>query len=152
MAENTDKLNKFLADLAVLNIKVHNLHWNVVGMEFKAIHKMTEKIYEMLQNQFDEVAEVLKMQNKLPLATIAEYLDNTEIEELESRPYQADEVLEILSDDCNLLINKAKQIREDADKKDNFLVVNLMEDYLKIYAKKSWMIRSMLEEEPAEFE
>lgn len=43
MANKTDKLNVFLANLAVLNIKVHNLHWNVVGLQFPLIHKMTEK-------------------------------------------------------------------------------------------------------------
>lgn len=37
-------LNAFLSDLAVLNIKVHNLHWNVEGREFALIHEMTEKI------------------------------------------------------------------------------------------------------------
>lgn len=47
-------LNAFLSDLAVLNIKVHNLHWNVEGREFALIHEMTEKIYKMLQDQFDE--------------------------------------------------------------------------------------------------
>ena len=49
MANKTDKLNVFLANLAVLNIKVHNLHWNVVGLQFPLIHKMTEKIYKMLR-------------------------------------------------------------------------------------------------------
>ena len=79
MANKTDKLNVFLANLAVLNIKVHNLHWNVVGLQFPLIHKMTEKIYKMLQCQFDTVAEVMKMQNKMPAASMAEYLDKTTI-------------------------------------------------------------------------
>lgn len=32
-------LNAFLSDLAVLNIKVHNLHWNVEGREFALIQR-----------------------------------------------------------------------------------------------------------------
>ena len=57
-----------------LNVKVHNLHWNVEGREFKLIHELTERIYKMPQQQFDEVAEVLKMQGQEPLGSIAEYM------------------------------------------------------------------------------
>ena len=38
MANKTDKLNVILANLAVLNIKVHNLHSNVLGLKFPLIH------------------------------------------------------------------------------------------------------------------
>ena len=72
MANKLDKLNVFLANLAAMNIKVHNLHWNVVGPNFPVIHKMTEEIYKMFQCQFDEVAEMMKMQNKMPMGTMAQ--------------------------------------------------------------------------------
>ena len=35
MSAKNMMINGFLSDLAVMNIKVHNLHWNVVGMEFR---------------------------------------------------------------------------------------------------------------------
>ena len=69
-----NRVNVFLSNLALLNVKVHNLHWNVEGREFKLIHELTERIYKMLQQQFDEVAEVLKMQGQMPLGSIAEYM------------------------------------------------------------------------------
>ena len=150
MANKTDKLNVFLANLAVLNIKVHNLHWNVVGLQFPLIHKMTEKIYKMLQCQFDTGAEVMKMQNKMPAASMAEYLDKTTIDELEARDYHGYEVLEELSADCDILIASAKEVRDEADKADNFQVANLMEEYLDMYAKKSWMIKAMMQDDDLE--
>lgn len=147
MAGKADKLNVFLANLAVLNIKVHNLHWNVVGPQFKPMHKMTEKIYQMLQHQFDELAEMMKMQDKFPVASLDEYLSLTTLDEIESRDYTAYEVLEELSADCETLMSLAKEIRDEADKKDNFLIANLFEDYLAVYAKKSWMIKAMLQDD-----
>lgn len=147
MASKKNLLNIFLSDLAVMNIKIHNLHWNVTGPEFIIIHKLTEKLYKMLQEQFDAVAEVMKMQNETPLATMSAYLENATIEEIESRNYTTYEVLEELDGDCQILISLAKQIRDEADKKDNFLVANLFEEYLAIYAKKSWMIRAMLQDD-----
>jgi DNA-binding ferritin-like protein len=32
-------LNVYLSDLAVLNVKLHNLHWNVVGPQFVQLHE-----------------------------------------------------------------------------------------------------------------
>ena len=133
-------LNAFLSDLAVLNIKVHNLHWNVEGREFALIHEMTEKIYKMLQDQFDETAEVMKMQCEMPLGTMAEYLKNTQIKEISSCNYSVAEVLDFLDEDCRLLISRAEEVRETADKQDNYQIANLLEDYLALYAKSHWML------------
>jgi len=152
MANKMDKLNVFLANLAVMNIKVHNLHWNVVGPQFMVIHKMTEKIYKMFQKQFDELAEVMKMQNQLPMATMAEYLQNTTVEEIEARDFSVYEVLEELANDCENIIGVAKEIRDEADKKDNFQIANLLEEYLDCYAKQAWMLRAMQEEDAIEIE
>lgn len=140
-------LNMYLANLAVLNIKVHNLHWNVVGREFKAVHKMTEKIYKELQFQFDAVAEAMKMQGELPMASMAEYLENSTIEELESRDYSVGEILDILDEDCDKIIDLALEIRHEADEADNFMIVNMFEEYLMGFYKRSWMIKSMLADE-----
>lgn len=150
MAKSKDmsnRLNAFLSDLAVENIKIHNLHWNVVGREFVVVHKLTEQLYMMLQEQYDQVAEVMKMEGQMPLVSMADYLENTSVEEIEGRDYPVAEVLELLDNDCNQIMDSAMQIRDEADKADNFIIVNLMEDYLKVYAKHSWFIRSMMEED-----
>lgn len=152
MANKIDKLNVFLANLAAMNIKVHNLHWNVVGPNFPVIHKMTEEIYKMFQCQFDELAEVMKTQNRMPLANMAGYLENTTVEEIESREYSGYEVIDELAADCENIMAMAKDIRDEADKKDDFQIANLFEAYLALYAKQAWMIRAMQEEEAIEIE
>lgn len=92
----------------------------------------------------------MKMQNKMPAASMAEYLDKTTIDELEARDYHGYEVLEELSADCDILIASAKEVRDEADKADNFQVANLMEEYLDMYAKKSWMIKAMMQDDDLE--
>lgn len=152
MTNKTEKMNVFLANLAIMNIKVHNLHWNIVGSQFITIHKLTEKIYKKLQEQFDEVAEAIKMQNKLPLATMSDYLEYSTVEEVESRDYTGYEVLDILSESCSEIIDLAKEIRTIADDEDNFLTANMMEDYIACYTKFIWMIRSMQQDDTFELD
>ena len=112
---------------------MHNLHWNVEGREFALIHEMTEKIYKMLQDQFDETAEVMKMQCEMPLGTMAEYLKNTRIKEISSCNYSVAEVLDFLDEDCRLLISRAEEVRETADKQDNYQIANLLEGSVTIH-------------------
>ncbi len=144
MAAKVSKLNIFLSNLAVMNVKIHNLHWNVVGPEFPLIHEMTERLYKMFEEQFDTVAEVMKMQGEFPLGSLEDYLNNATAEELDSRDFGEVEVLEILDEDCQKLIDFANEVREDAEKNDNFQIVNLMEAYLAVYANYHWFVRSML--------
>lgn len=144
---NINSLNIYLANLAVLNIKMYNLHWNVVGREFKTVHKMTEKIYKELQRQFDMVAETIKMQGELPMATMEEYLQNSMIEEIESRDYGVGEVLDIIDEDCEKIMDLALGIRHEADEEDNFMIVSMFEEFLSGFYKTSWFIKSMMVEE-----
>lgn len=51
---------------------------------------------------------MMKMQNQMPLVTMAEYLDNTTIEEIEGRDYTDLEVLELLETDCQNIMALAK--------------------------------------------
>ena len=39
----------YLANLAVLFVKLHNVHWNVVGSQFLRIHTFTEELYDQLR-------------------------------------------------------------------------------------------------------
>ena len=34
----SEKINVYVATLAVWNVKLHNIHWNVEGHLFKGIH------------------------------------------------------------------------------------------------------------------
>ncbi len=72
--KHIDLLQEYLANLNVLNAKLHNIHWNVVGKQFMEVHNFTEEIYDAVFEDIDEVAELLKMKDETPLSTMAEYL------------------------------------------------------------------------------
>ena len=61
----TNALNTYLADVSVLYFKWHNLHWNVVGPQFKAVHEYLETLYNNLADVLDEVAENLKINGEV---------------------------------------------------------------------------------------
>jgi starvation-inducible DNA-binding protein len=136
--------NAYLANVGVFYIKLHNLHWNVVGTQFKAVHEYLEENYDYFANVLDEVAEYIKMENEYPPASLKDYLDNANIFELESKDYSIVETLRIVLDDIALLKNQALELRVFADKIDKFALANMLEEHLKQYDKVIWFLHSML--------
>ena len=137
-------LNKYLANLGVEYIKLHNLHWNVVGINFKAIHEYLEGLYDGVSASLDSVAELLKMHDEVPAASLKEYLALSSLEELPSVELKGKDVLEIVLKDFNEFKQLAESIRALADEEEVYDVVSAMEADLEQFNKSIWFIKAML--------
>lgn len=140
MEKQTKLMNQYVADLAVLNVKFHNLHWNVVGERFEPVHVYVEKLYDMLFENYDEVAERLKMLGEFPLASMKSYLEVTNVEEIEVKDYTIPEVYEILKAEVKNLKDLATDIRHLADEAQDFVTVGMLEDEITAYDKELWFM------------
>ncbi len=137
-------LNRYLANIGVSYVKLHNLHWNVVGSDFKAVHEYLETLYDAFADVLDSVAELLKMNDVAPAASMKEYLALADIEELSSAEIKSSQALEIVLADMETLKAQAEAIRKEADAEDDYAVVGAMEGDLEEYSKTIWFLRSML--------
>lgn len=142
--ELATKVNVYLANIGVSYIKLHNLHWNVVGSQFKAVHEYLETLYDTFADMLDATAEILKMNGEMPLASMKGYLSASTISELESSEMDVENVMKTVLKDMEALKNQAGAIREQADEVDQFDVANQMEDDIENYNKTIWFIQSML--------
>ena len=142
--KNYEKMNTYLANLAVLNTKLHNLHWNVEGKQFMQVHLFTEDLYTDFFEKYDEVAELLKMKDESPLVKLSEYQEASTIEELDSKKFGVDEVLNIVLADLKEMKKLAEEIRNDADEAGDFEVVGEFEEHVAGYSQNIWFVRSMV--------
>ncbi len=138
------KLDLYLANLGVNYVKLHNLHWNVIGRGFKQVHEYLEALYDETTESFDEVAEYQKMVGEYPKASLEEYLKIATIKELESKDYSIEDALKIAVEDQKLMRDLATEIRNEADEKGEFILVALMEGEVEAQNKHIWFIESML--------
>lgn len=138
-----EKLNVYLSNLAVLNVKFHNLHWNVVGKQFVQVHEFTEKAYNSFFEQYDEVAELLKMRGLYPLVKLEDYLKHATVKELSGQDFTVKEVLDIVEGDFKLMMELATEIRNEADKANDFVVVAAFEGFVAGYQKNLWFIKAI---------
>lgn len=142
--KNLQALNVYVSNLAVLITKTHNLHWNVVGLQFTTLHSYTEELYDYYFEKYDDVAEIIKMKGHYPLAKLSDYLANATVKELETKDFSTKEVMELIKSDMELMLEDAKKIREAADEEDDFAVANEMEDHIAHFTKQLWFINSMM--------
>ena len=136
-------LNVYLSDLAVLNVKLHNLHWNVVGPQFVQLHEFTEKAYDRAFEDYDTVAELLKMRGESPLVTLKDYLANTTLSELPSKAFTAKELLDIVEADYTALCHQAKALRKSLDEAGDDTAVMVFDDFIAAYQKDLWFFKAL---------
>ncbi|NND95603.1 MAG: DNA starvation/stationary phase protection protein, partial [Flavobacteriales bacterium] len=91
-------LNMLLANYAIHYQKLRNFHWNVEGPDFFDIHEKFEEQYNFTKETIDTLAERVRVFGKKPLSTLREYLDISEIKEVEADFKSSMMVSEILND------------------------------------------------------
>lgn len=137
-------LNKNLANLQVLYVKLHNYHWNVKGIMFKPIHEMTEGYYEYFAKQYDDVAERIIQLGGKPLSSMKDYLSNASIQEESGNDFEGKAVLNSVLANFELLHVQFKEISKSAGEITDAPTVNIADENVAWLEKEIWMIKAML--------
>ncbi len=135
------KVDVYLANLLVGNVKLHNLHWNVYGSRFKAVHEYLEDLYDDFFEYYDEVAEYQKQVGVFPKGSVKRYLELTDIDELEDEDISYEDGIKVALDLIKGMKDLALEIIDEAD---DFVLSNMMEDHVTDYNKEIWFMESML--------
>lgn len=141
--KHLESVQTYLANLAVLFVKLHNVHWNVVGSQFLRIHTFTEELYDQIFEDYDSVAELLKAKGVTPLSTMKEYLSRATIDEVVAKDFSAAESLQLVEADLASMRSLATEIRNSADEAGDFETVAMFEDHVAFYSKNLWFIKAM---------
>ncbi len=143
----SDDLNLLLSNLNVFYRKLQNYHWNVTGEDFFTVHEKLEEYYNDINEQIDELAEHIISKGYRVFATMKEYLEVSQIKEAESKKIHSDELWKEVLEGFKVLIENCIKIKEEADRENAYTTSSLMDDYLKDYKKKCWMISEVCKEE-----
>ena len=143
MEENIINLNKFLSELEIMSVKLQNYHWNVQGSNFFTIHSKLEEYYDEIREQIDEIAEHILAKGHEQLGTMKDFIGNSEIAEAKNEKIKSEELLKNITQDYMILYKKALEIKKCAEKESDYETSSLIDDYLKEYSKKLWMLNEV---------
>lgn len=144
MEEIIKKLNEFLSDLEIMNVKLQNYHWNVTGKGFFITHEKLEEYYDETREQIDEIAEHILALGAQPLGTMQDFMKNSEIQEAKNEKIKSLEIIKNVIKDLQALQQKAITIKQEAEKQSDFATSAMMDNYLGNYAKKLWMLNETI--------
>jgi starvation-inducible DNA-binding protein len=137
-------LNQYVADSMLLVVKLHNIHWNVVGNHFMKIHNYTEELYNRFFETYDGFAEVLKIKGEPVLGSVSDYARVGTIKELGNDVIREKEALQIIFEDLEMMNRTATMLRHLGHEQGDISCTLLAENEIQFLEKQLWFIKSML--------
>lgn len=136
-------LNRQVANLNVLYVKIHNYHWYVKGPNFFTLHVKFEEFYNEITVQMDEIAERLLTLKGSPAATMKEYLEMASIQEASGKE-DANAMVQNLIEDFATLSNEYQEGIDLADAAEDQPTSDMLTGFKADLEKHMWMLRSYL--------
>ncbi|MCW3792540.1 DNA starvation/stationary phase protection protein [Paenibacillus sp. LS1] len=136
-------LNRQVANLNVLYVKIHNYHWYVKGPNFFTLHVKFEEFYNEVTVQMDEIAERVLTLKGSPAATMKEYLELSSIQEAAGGE-DAKTMVQNLIEDFATLSNEYQEGIEVADAAEDQPTSDMLTGFKADLEKHMWMLRSFL--------
>ena len=143
LAEN---LKVLLASANSLSIKAQNFHWNVEGPDFPQYHEFFGDFYAEVYSAVDRIAEYIRTLDGYAPGSLTRYAELSVIGDQTKIP-RAELMFAESLEDCGKMIQLAVAIFDVATAERQQGIANYMAELQDFYAKKSWMIRSILKKE-----
>lgn len=145
--EVRDFLNKQVATLGVLYIRLHQFHWYVKGPHFYTLHEKFEELYDETTANLDEVAERLLAIGGEPYSTLSEYIEHSAIEEkVADKELSADDMVQAVIADYETIRQSLQEGIELTDEHGDFPSNDLLIVIKESIDKHLWMLRAYLGE------
>ncbi|CAI6021122.1 DNA protection during starvation protein 1 [Paenibacillus sp. JJ-100] len=136
-------LNRQVANLNVLYVKIHNYHWYVKGPNFFTLHVKFEEFYNEVTAQMDEIAERMLTLKGSPAATMKEYLEIASIQEASGKE-DANTMVQNLIEDFATLSNEYQEGIDLAEEAEDQPTADMLTGFKADLEKHMWMLRAYL--------
>ncbi|MFC6102304.1 Dps family protein [Olivibacter domesticus] len=139
-----DHLNDLLANYHVHYQKLRGCHWNVRGSHFFTLHAKFEELYNNAITTIDELAERVLTLGKSPLSRYQDYLETSEIKEIDTIGMSDIDLVRAVVDDLELLIALQRDLLEITDEANDEGSNDMVNAFMQFNEKQNWMLRAFL--------
>lgn len=144
IARSVTALETYLADSNVLYVKTQGFHWNVVSSDFASLHELLQKQYEDLAASIDATAERVRTLGQNPVASLATYMANTQLQETTETQLSDVAMLEIVLNDHETLCRFLRSAIGDVQQGGDEVTADYFIARLAVHEKTAWFLRSTL--------
>lgn len=141
-------LNCDLSDAYLLLIKTKKYHWDVVGPQFRSLHKIWEEQYTALTENIDAIAERVRALGGYPVGTAAGFLKHASIKEhVGDVPDASGMVANLVVDHEQIIRNFRDHVDSCSDDFHDEGTADFLTGLMEQHEEMAWMLRSFIEGE-----
>ena len=141
-------LNKDLSDAYLLLIKTKKYHWDVIGPQFRTLHKLWEEQYLALTESIDSVAERVRTLGGYPVGTAQGFLELASIKEHAGAvPVATEMVANLVEDHEQVIRNLRDHVDQCSEKFGDEGTADFLTGLMEAHEEMAWMLRSFIEGE-----
>jgi starvation-inducible DNA-binding protein len=130
-------LNRDVADASLLLIKTRKYHWDVIGPQFRTLHKLWEEQYEALTLNIDSCAERVRALGGYPVGSAAGFLQLTMVAQL-------------LADHETIIRSLRENVDSCSEQFHDQGTADFLTGLMEQHEDMAWMLRSFIEGEALE--
>lgn len=128
------------------SIHVYNqtqiVHWGLMGGKFYSIHKLTQEIYEEMQDGVDIIAEHIRSLDIATPKTVEDLIySNMPVIPMENC-FDQEAIIRQLATNHNLLAQKFSDLAEMAESIKDQLTLDLAVERGRVHKKFQWLLKS----------
>ena len=142
-AQIAEALKPVLAESVQLYTATQNVHWNVTGPLFQAVHALTEEQYLEMAPAIDEIAERIRALGQKAPGTMAQYMALGSIADADESA-SAEDMIVALKTGHNTIANRIRPLIAAAADVSDDVTAGLLTDRLTVHEKAQWMLGAMI--------
>ena len=142
-----DHLNDLLANYHIHYQKLRGCHWNVKGPSFFTLHLKFEELYTAALLTIDELAERILSLGKPPYSTFKDYIETSQIKEIQTIGLKDTLMVKAIIDDIAALIAKEREILDITAEAGDDGTNDMVNRFMQFNEKNTWMLRSFVNED-----
>lgn len=121
------------------------VHWGLMGGKFYSIHKLTQEIYEEMQEGADTIAEHIRSLDIATPKTVEDLIYSTMPSVSLDNCFDQESIIRQLATNQNLLAEKFTNLASMAETMDDQLTLDLAVERGRVHKKFQWLLKSNLD-------
>ncbi|UJP09635.1 DNA starvation/stationary phase protection protein [Microbacterium sp. KUDC0406] len=135
----SENLQAVLVDLIELALQGKQVHWNVVGTNFRDTHLQLDEIVEAARRFADTVAERMRALHALPDGRTAVVAESTTLAKPSQGEIATTDAIDLMTERLDAVAATCRRVHDDVDEEDP-TSADILHEILERIEQLSWMV------------
>jgi starvation-inducible DNA-binding protein len=135
----TDNLQEVLVDLTELHLQAKQAHWNLVGRNFRDLHRQLDEIIDEARAFSDTIAERLRALHAMPDGRSDTVAATTTLSEFPNGEIETSKAVDLITERLDAVVGTCRRVHDDVDEEDP-TSADLLHAVIARLEQFSWMV------------